>query len=152
MITGTLFHFIYDWSGNNRIVGLFSAINESTWEHMKLVFFPMLLYSIYMNKKLKNVYPCVSSALLFGILFGTLLIPTIFYTYTGVLGRNLSVLNISTFIISVLIAFYSVYKLSLSCRLEDFQDSLEILVLFFAACFLLFTYNPPNIGIFIGPA
>ncbi len=151
LITGTLLHFVYEWSGNNRIAGLFSAVNESTWEHMKLVFFPMLLYSFYMNMKLKNVYPCVTSALLFGILLGTLLIPIIFYTYSGVLGRNLSVLNISTFIISVLISFCSVYKLSLSCRLEDFQDLLEILVLFFAVCFLLFTYNPPEIGIFMAP-
>lgn len=151
LITGTLFHFVYEWSGNNHFVGLFSAVNESTWEHMKLAFFPMLLYSFYMNEKLKSEYPCATPALLFGILLGTLLIPIIFYTYSGVLGRNLPVLDISTFIISVLISFCAVYKLSLSCRLEDFQDSLKILVLCFAVCFLLFTYHAPTIGIFIDP-
>lgn len=151
LITGTLFHFVYEWSGNNHFVGFLSAVNESTWEHMKLVFYPMLFYSFYMNVKLKSEYPCVTSALLFGILLGTLLIPIIFYTYSGVLGLNLPVLDISTFIISVLMSFCAVYKLSLSCRLEDLQDSFEILVLFFAVCFLLFTYNPPTIGIFIAP-
>lgn len=149
LITGTLLHFVYERSGNNLIAGLFSPVNESIWEHMKLVFFPMLLFSFYMNRKLKNNYPCVTSALLFGILLGTLLIPVIFYTYSGILDRHLLVLDIGTFILSVLISFYAVCQLSFSCRLEDFQDSLEILVLFFAVCFLLFTYHPPAIGIFM---
>ena len=46
MILGTLLHFTYKWSNNNVIVGTFSAINESTWEHLKLIFFPMLIILI----------------------------------------------------------------------------------------------------------
>lgn len=45
-VLGTLFHFTYDWSGQNFLVGLFTPVSESTWEHMKLLFFPMLLYGI----------------------------------------------------------------------------------------------------------
>ena len=44
LITGTISHFIYDWSGQNYILGLIFPTNESTWEHMKLVFFPMLRF------------------------------------------------------------------------------------------------------------
>ena len=54
LITGTLSHFIYEWSGNNFIVGFFFPVNESTWEHMKLVFFPMFLFSIFMFKRLNG--------------------------------------------------------------------------------------------------
>ncbi len=46
LITGSLAHFLYDWSGNNLIIGLFSPVSESIWEHMKLIFFPMLIYSL----------------------------------------------------------------------------------------------------------
>ena len=42
-IVGTVAHFIYDWTGQNPIIGLITAVNESTWEHMKLLFFPMVL-------------------------------------------------------------------------------------------------------------
>jgi hypothetical protein len=42
-LLGTLLHFAYDFSGQNFVVGLFSAINESTWEHLKLLFMPFLL-------------------------------------------------------------------------------------------------------------
>ena len=54
LITGILSHFVYDWSGQNFIVGFFSPVNESTWEHMKLSFFPMLLFSVYLAAMLKG--------------------------------------------------------------------------------------------------
>lgn len=46
-ILGTLLHFTYEWSQNNAIVGLFSAVNESTWEHLKLLFFPMFFLTLF---------------------------------------------------------------------------------------------------------
>ena len=152
LIAGTLAHFIYDWSGNNFILGFLFPINESTWEHMKLCFFPMLFYSFYMNRKIRNDYPGVTSSLLFGILLSTVLIPIIFYTYSGILGRNFMTLDIATFIISVLLAFLAVYKLTLSCRLTYFTGLLSLLVLTAAVCFFLLTYRPPDIGIFMNPA
>ena len=88
IITGTLFHFLYNWTDKNFIVGLFTPVNESVWEHMKLLFFPMLLYSFVMILNLKTDYPCITSSLCFGILIGALLIPTFFYAYTFILGKN----------------------------------------------------------------
>ena len=46
MIVGTLLHFTFRWSNNNPLVGIFSAVNESVWEHLKLIFFPMLIVGI----------------------------------------------------------------------------------------------------------
>ena len=40
-VLGTLLHFVYGWSSSNMLVGLFAAVNESTWEHMKLAFYPI---------------------------------------------------------------------------------------------------------------
>lgn len=54
LILGSLSHFFYQWSGNTPAVGLFSPVNESAWEHMKLVFFPVLLYAISGRLFLKN--------------------------------------------------------------------------------------------------
>ena len=45
-VGGTLLHFLYEWTGESKIAALFSGVNESTWEHMKLLFWPMLLYAI----------------------------------------------------------------------------------------------------------
>lgn len=151
-ITGTISHFLYEWSGENFILGFFFPVNESTWEHMKLCFFPMLLYSFYMNKKLWKDYPGITAALLCGILLGTFSIPVLFYTYSGILGRNCLPLDIGTFIASVLLAFAVAYKFSVSQKQMRHISLLRSCVIAVAVCFLLFTYYPPDIGIFANPA
>ena len=45
-ITGTLLHFLFQWSTYKPAIALFSSVNESTWEHLKLLFFPVLLYTL----------------------------------------------------------------------------------------------------------
>lgn len=152
IITGSISHFIYEWSGRQFLLGFFFPVSESTWEHMKLCFFPMLIYSCFMNKRWKDAYPCVTSALLYGTLLGTFLIPVIFYTYTGIIGRNYLFLDIATFVISVLLAFLCVYRLTVSCKMFSHTFLLGSLVFVMAICFLLFTYLPPDLGIFIEPS
>lgn len=152
LITGTLAHFIYDWSGNNTLIGLFTPINESIWEHMKLVFFPMLLYAFFMIFRLRKDHPCIISSLSAGILAGTLLIPLLFYAYTGILGKDCFVLDIGTFIVSVLCAFFLSYRLTLSCKAKPYTVFLCVLtgILFFS--FIRFTYYSPAFDIFAGPS
>lgn len=152
IITGSLAHFLYGWSNHNHIAGLFTPVNESIWEHMKLLFFPMLLYSLFMMIRLKQEYPCITSALCFGILAGTFLIPFFYYAYTFVLGKHIFILDIGTFILSVIIAFWLSYKLTLSCRLKEYTILLCILVCILFACFMVFTYHAPNFAIFQDPS
>ena len=152
LITGTLAHFLYDWTGNNYIVGLFTPINESIWEHMKLLFFPMLLYSFIIIFKFKTTYSHITSSLCFGILAGTILIPVFFYAYISLLGKDIFLLDIGTFILSIIIAFLLSYKLTLSCRLEPYTVLLCCLVGVLFICFILFSYHPPATRIFEDPA
>ncbi len=150
-VLGTLSHFFYDLSNQNFIVGFFSPINESTWEHMKLVFFPMLLFSFFAISKIKDNYPYITSSLLSGILLGTFLIPIIFYTYTGILGYNVFILDLLTFLLSVIGAFFVAYRLTLSCRMQEYTMLLWIAVGIVFLCFLLFTIAPPDIALFADP-
>lgn len=151
LIVGTISHFVYEWSQNNYILGLIFPINESTWEHMKLIFFPMLLYAFFMNRDLKTKYPCVTCSLLFGTLLGTFLIPVFFYTYSGILGNHYAALDISVFAAGVIAAFLAVYRLTLSCRCKNYTKILKLLVFIVAFCFLCFTYHAPALGIFADP-
>lgn len=151
LVIGTLAHFLYDWTGNNHIIGLFMPINESIWEHMKLLFFPMLLYSLIMVLKFRRKYSCITSALCFGILIGTFLIPLFYYTYTSILGKNIFILDISTFVLSTIIAFWLSYKFTISCYLESYTSLLCIMVCILFACFLIFTYSHPNTTVFQDP-
>jgi hypothetical protein len=148
---GSAAHFIYGWTGKNPAAGLFFPVNESTWEHMKLVFFPMLIYAFYMNAKLKETYPCVTSSLCAGVLLSTVLIPVIFYTYTGFLGYHTLFLDILTFLVSVVLAFAAVYQYTLSCQMQPCESVLKAAVAVGMLLFFLFTYFPPGIGLFRDP-
>ena len=44
LILGTVGHFFYEWSGENKIAGIFFPVNESVWEHMKLTLLPTGIY------------------------------------------------------------------------------------------------------------
>ena len=46
LVFGSLQHFFYEWSGNNALVGIFSPVNESVFEHLKLLYFPMTIWII----------------------------------------------------------------------------------------------------------
>ena len=82
---GTILHFLYDWTGGNILVAPFSGVNESTWEHMKLLFWPLFLFALVQRPFFKDQenYWCVK---LVEILLGLVLIPVLFYTYNGVFG------------------------------------------------------------------
>ncbi|MBQ3115359.1 MAG: hypothetical protein IJC06_04485 [Clostridia bacterium] len=144
---GILLHFLYQWSDNNFVIGLFSAVNESTWEHMKLLFFPMLFYSFIGVKK----RPCLNSAMAFATILGTLLIPVLFYTYTGILGFNVLIVDIAIFFLCVITAFYVAYKYAKNCKMHPHKKLLNLIVTAFAVAFIVFTIYPPNLGLFVTP-
>ena len=151
-IMGTLSHFIYEWTGQNRIIGLFTAVNESTWEHMKLFFFPMLLYYVFIWLKLRKRVPSALPAFLIAVLIGTCLIPVLFYTYTGILGFMVTWANLAIYYVSVITAFITFYLMATRCRLEEVNIILYFMITLFTCMFFLFTYDPPALGIFIDPA
>lgn len=150
IILGIISHFVYEWSGSNFLVGLFFPVNESTWEHMKLIFFPMFVYALVAGKKVEQQYPCIYNAMFTGILVGLVMIPVLFYTYTGILGFNVGWLNIAVYIISVLIAYFVVYKTAEHCTRED-SKVLRYFMYALIVAFMVFTVYPPELGLFAEP-
>ena len=43
---GTLLHFVYEWSGGSPWAAAVSAVNESTWEHMKILYTAIFAVSL----------------------------------------------------------------------------------------------------------
>lgn len=153
ILFGTLLHFVYEWSGNNAFVGIFGAVNESTWEHLKLLFWPAFIFSIieyiFIGKDFNNYITAKAISFYVGIL----LIITLFYTYTGIIGNNCLVMDISIFIISVIISQYIGYKITTA----NSDVSMKVNIISFIAivllvlAFVVFTFNPPQIPLFKDP-
>ena len=150
---GTLLHFLYDWSGENPLTSVIAAVNESTWEHMKLLFFPMFFFALAEAGALGDRYQNFWSAKLIGILLGLALIPTLYYTYTGITGLSLAWLNIAIFYVSAAIAYLAETRL-LSCgRISGgtVQLGSAALLWLMAVIFVVLTWFPPHIPLFLDP-
>lgn len=150
---GTLLHFSYDWSGENQIVAAFSAVNESTWEHMKLLFFPMFLFSVVEICFQGRNYPNFPAVRALSAALGTALIPILFYTYTGIFGRHWLWADVAVFVLSALAAFaLDFYLLRRGALSAGWAQVLGLLVLWgIAFLFVYFTFRPPLLPLWQDP-
>lgn len=149
----SLSHFLYDLSGKKLIVGLFNPVNDSVWEHLKLMFFPFLLWwiVIYLIKNRKYDIPLnswIESAAV-SLVAAPFSVVLLFYGYKGALG-------IESVFIDILLAFISYYiALCVASHFLEYSVpnkcaaivSVIIIVIIFAA-FIVFTINPPRLPIF----
>ena len=148
---GTILHFLYDWLGNSPWIAPFSGVNESTWEHMKLLFWPMLLFAVFQSiiYRDQKCFWCVKFK---GVVLGISLIPILFYTYNGVIGKSPDWINILIFFISAA-AVYIFETRRFKMKSEYCKNSIICLL---ALCiigvlFVIFTFATPEIGIFQDP-
>lgn len=157
IVLGSLCHFVYGWTSEHALAALFCPVNESVWEHLKLLYFPYLLVITYIyfkkdgQKKLSLFrYYC---SRFFAVLLGMLATVTLFYTYTGILGQHFLIADIAIFIASVLLTFllasFFYYKCSICKDAAAIIFAGWILV---TLCFFIWTCYPPDIPLFFAPA
>ena len=147
---GTLLHFLYEWLGEAAWIAPISGVNESTWEHMKLLFVPMFIFAIIQSfffKEQENFW-CVK---LRGILLGISLIPIIFYTYNGVIGKSPDFINIAIFFVTAAAAYFYEYRLLKKEPRPCVTRKALIIILALAVLFVLFTFRTPSLAIFRDP-
>ena len=149
---GTFLHFLFDLSGQSVVAAMVSAVNESIWEHMKLIYYPMLLFSLieyrFWGKDDKQFW-CIKLA---GILLGLTLIPVLYYTYTGIFGVSVDWLNIAIFFLAAGVAYWAETKLfgqQYTCRLSS--RAAFILICLIGVVFTLLTFFTPEIPFFKDP-
>ena len=148
---GTLLHFLYEWTGESILVTPFSGINESTWEHMKLLYWPLFFFALIQYPFFRNQknYWCVKLA---ETVLGLTLIPVLFYTYNGALGHSPDWINIAIFYVSAALVFLLEWwlfpKALPQCRHPQLAFAGLCLM---GALFIIFTYWPPDLPLFRDP-
>ena len=151
-VLGTFLHFLFDLTGGNVAAALISAINESIWEHMKLIFYPMVLFALIQyrvfGKGMDNFW-CVK---LKGILLALALIPSVYYLYTGILGTSADWFNITIFFIAAAAAYRYETKLFQENRprAKPRWPALALICLI-GVLFTVLTFVPPEIPLFQDP-
>lgn len=150
---GTVSHFVYEWLGKMYVIGLFFPVNESTWEHLKLLFYPALLYFLFEFLRGKEKPQNYITSSVIAIFIGMLSIIIMFYTYQGVIGRNIDFLNIAIYYLGVIVTLYIQNKLISGGSLNSpFLTVISVsYLLLMVILFSGFSYNPPELGIFEPP-
>lgn len=149
-ILAPLFHFTYELSGSNLFVGMISAVNESVWEHSKILYFPFLFYSIaeffIIRPDAKKFWASKAVAMA----FLPVIMIVFFYTYTGMFGVESIAVDIASTFVWLFFAFMISYKLYLSdYKFEKCFGWFVFLLIVVFAAEILFTLLPPRIPLFM---
>ena len=151
-LLGVLFHFAYDFFGQNWVAGVFFPINESIWEHLKLLYYPVILWwgiEWFWGQKTPCFFPVRMKALALAV--GA--IPVLYYTYSGIVGQRFAVADIGIFFVAAALYFWLTARFSArekrACEGAVLGALTALLILFFA--FTAFTFFPPDLGIFCSP-
>lgn len=150
-VGGTLLHFLYEWTGESALVAPFSGVNESVWEHMKLLYFPCLVFALLQSRSFKEYerYWCVK---LTGIAVGLWLIPALYYTYNGAIGPSPDWLNITIFFVAAAGAFLLESHLLRHAYRRCAHPRLAwVVLLVLGVLFVVFTFAPPRWPLFRDP-
>ena len=145
---GTILHFLYDWTGGSIWVAPFSGVNESTWEHMKLLFWPLFLFAVVQRlflEEQENFW----QVKLRSILLGLVLIPVLFYTCNGAFGKSPDWLNIAIFYLCAGLAFLFEQRTPKTTRHASLPAFVALCLV--GALFVVFTFAPPRIPLFQDP-
>lgn len=151
LIMGTLSHFFYEWSGHKKIFAIFFAVNESTWEHIKLALGPTFLWMLIEtpflelnNNFLLSKLVCLLTIIIF--------IPVFYYTYRAIFKKNIFLLNILEFILAIALGqtlSYIVYNSPVVSPIICYISFLliNIILILYLTC----TYYPPRNFLFQDP-
>jgi hypothetical protein len=146
---GSALHFTFALSGNQPIVGAFSAVNESVWEHLKLAFWPALLLTIIEYPLLRKAANNFFTAKAIGVYLMVAIIPLVFYSYTALSGESIFAIDISSFVVAVIIGQLLSYKLLTYRQLTKNLNKIAVAaIILLALAFIVFTYYPPQLQIF----
>ena len=150
-LAGTVLHFFYDWTGRAAWAMAFSAVNESVWEHMKLLYVPVFVFTLVQAGFLGRQYPDLFAVRGITAPLGTAAIPLAYYTYTGALGLHALWADILIFFLADAGLFWLDYRLLRRGAVGSGWRQVAGLALLWAVLFAFVwcSYQPPALPIFL---
>lgn len=147
ILSGSLLHFFHDWFPV-PLVGLFAPVNESVWEHLKLLFWPFLLGCFLLKPVSQQSARFWGAALSASLIMPLLLTGTYYLLSSGFLIQSLTI-DLALYVLSILIGFAVLARWQHSAHAEYALGVLILLTALYAACLILFSIAAPALPIFI---
>jgi len=149
-LLGALLHFVFEWSGESRIVGLFASVNESVWEHFKQGFWPMCLYAAIEYRFLRGRVNNFLTAKAVAVYVIPIVTGLVFYGYTAIIGEEILIVDILIFLVAIVVGQLTSYKIMTSVNLPKYTNVVSLIfIILLALILILFTLYPPHLPIFL---
>ena len=149
-LLGALLHFLFEWSGESRVVGAFASVNESVWEHFKQGFWPMGLYLLIEFRFVRNFTNNFLTAKAIAVYLIPLVTALVFYVYTSITGEEILIVDIIIFAVAITVGQLISYKVIISSTFPRYVEYISlILILILAMILIVTTFYPPHLPIFL---
>lgn len=149
-LLGALLHFVFEWSGESRIIGAIAPVNESVWEHFKLGFWPMGLYAVIEYRFIRTNINNFLTAKGVAIYLIPIITALIFYAYTAATGAEILIVDILIFAVAITAGQLTSYKILTSVKLPEYANMISLaFIILLALVLVLFTFYPPHLPIFL---
>jgi len=149
-LLGALLHFLFEWSGESRIAGLFASVNESVWEHFKQGFWPMCLFAAIEYRFLRVHINNFLTAKAVAVYLIPIITGLFFYAYTAIIGEEILIVDIFIFLVAIIVGQLTSYKIMTSAKLPKYVNTISsIFIILLALILMLSTFYPPHLPIFL---
>ena len=148
-LAGSILHFVFEWTGCWRPVAVIAAVNESVWEHLKLSFWPGVMFAAFESAFVRRSVNNFWSGKAMGLLVMPIVIGVGFYGYTAVLGDNYLTADIVLFLVAVVVGQLASYRIMVARRARRWMQvcaaaALATMIVIFS----LASYVPPRVFLF----
>ncbi|MBE6984912.1 MAG: hypothetical protein E7434_04745 [Ruminococcaceae bacterium] len=142
---GSALHFLYELLPSIP-TALIAPVNESPWEHLKLLYYPTLLAAFFLTRRAK-CKTCLWSAFFLVLLLMPIFLLSVYYALVY-LGLDSVVVDIGLYFVTMLLGFFLAYRLKDSKRIERIGGYLLMLVILYGAALILFSFAAPDLPLF----
>jgi hypothetical protein len=150
-LLGALLHFVFEWSGDSRLVGWIASVNESVWEHFKQGFWPMCLFAAIEYRFIRINVNNFLTAKAVAVYLIPIITALVFYAYTTATGEEILIVDIVIFAVAITAGQLTSYKILTSVKLPKYANMISLaFIVLLALVLILFTFYPPHLPIFLG--
>ena len=149
---GYLFHYLFKFFSSSPFVAPLFPINESIFEHLKLLLYPFVLVSLIEILIRKKKFQSTLPYRIFGITFSIIFLPLTYYLLKRIFG-NVHIGNIILYFVFLFLSYFITYYF----EKKETVSSKAVIILSYSTLFLLIflftllTFLPPEAELFKDP-
>ena len=153
-LLGALFHYIFEFSDKLIILAPFFPVNESINEHLKLTFYPILLWQLigylFLNNRIKIIFKNWVISIAISIIISSFLTIFLYYSAVGAFNIHSTIADISFYFISIVLGQALGLHVYNKCNHNRKLFLLSIIIILYTfISFTAFTFIPPKLPLFM---